>query len=48
MKPSFFRRMKLAHKQDEIFALMEDEDEGTDTQNSEEIKRIAKTFYTET
>ena len=39
--------MKPARKLDENFSLIEDEDEGTETQNSEDMKRIAKTFYTE-
>ena len=32
--PSFFRRMKSAHKQEEIFSLMEDEEEGMETQKT--------------
>ena len=47
VKPSFFRRMKSAHKQEEIFSLMEDEEEGTETQNTENMKKIAKIFYSD-
>ena len=45
IKPSFFQRMKTTFKKEEIFTLIEEDNDGKETRNLEEIRRIATRFY---
>ena len=45
IKPSFFQRMKTTFRKEEIFTLIEEDNDRKETCNPEEIRRIATRFY---
>ena len=45
IKPSFFQRMKTTFRKEEIFTLVEEDDNEKETRNPEDIRRIATNYY---